>query len=178
MFHPELYHKALEYATHAHLKQQMPGRNLPYLLHIMQVCGEVIFALTQDHNNINTDLAIQCALLHDTIEDTETTVEDLTDKFGIPVATGVMALTKNLNLPKPDQMADSLTRILEQTAEIRIVKMADRIVNLQEPPYYWKKEKRLKYQSEARMILEKLQGVHTFIERRLEEKIEAYSQYI
>lgn len=178
MFHPELYHKALEFAAHAHLKQKMPGRDLPYLLHVTQVCGEVIFALTQDHQNINTDLAIQCALLHDTIEDTDITVEIITEKFGEHVAAGVLALTKNLNLPKPDQMADSLNRILELTAEIRIVKMADRIVNLQEPPYYWQKEKRQKYQNEARLILEKLQGVHPFIESRLDEKIKNYTQFI
>lgn len=178
MFNPELYHKALEFAAQAHQKQMMPGRELPYLLHLTQVCGEVIFALIQDHSNLNTDLTIQCALLHDTIEDTKIDKETIAEKFGRHVAEGVMALTKDHNLPKPDQMGDSLRRVLEQSAEIRIVKMADRIVNLQEPPYYWKKEKRLKYQAEARLILEKLQGVHTFIERRLEEKIEAYSQYI
>jgi (p)ppGpp synthase/HD superfamily hydrolase len=178
MFNPDLYHKALEFVAKAHLKQHMPGQELPYLLHLTQVCGEVIHALTQDHEGLNTDLAIQVALLHDCIEDTEISYEQIEKEFGETVAKAVLALTKDDNLPKPDQMADSLDRILKQTAEIRIVKMADRIVNLQEPPYFWKPEKRRKYQEEARKILAKLQGVHPFVEARLQERIDNYSNYI
>lgn len=178
MFNPDLYHKTLCFAAKAHLKQHMPGQELPYLLHITQVCGEVIHALTLSSENLNTDLAIQAALLHDTIEDTEVTFKDIEVEFGPTVAKGVLALTKDENLPKPDQMPDSIKRILKESAEIRIVKMADRIVNLQEPPYFWKPEKRKKYQAEAGKILEALQGVHPFIEARLEARIENYSQYI
>jgi (p)ppGpp synthase/HD superfamily hydrolase len=124
------------------------------------------------------DLVVQCALLHDTIEATEIKYDDVARVFGQQVADGVLALTKDFELPKEEQMADSLKRILEQSPEIGIVKMADRVNNLSEPPYYWTKEKRQKYQIEASLILEKLGGVNAIIEKRLSLKIQGYSDYI
>ena len=86
----------------------------------------------------NPDLAVVCALLHDTVEDTPTPLDEIAAKFGNDVAAGVSALTKNDKLPKPEQMADSLRRIREQPPEIAVVKLADRITNLSEPPHYWR----------------------------------------
>ncbi len=178
MFNPDLYHRTLEFAAKAHQKQLMPSKELPYLLHLTQVCGELMLALMQDSKGLNPDLAISCALLHDTIEDTSIQYEDIEKEFGQRVADGVMALSKNPKLLRPDQMSDSLERILKLSAEVRIVKMADRIVNLQEPPYYWQKTKIQNYQNESKLILERLQGVHPFIEQRLEERIKNYSQWL
>ena len=58
------------------------------------------------------------------------------------IAAGAMALTKNETLPaKREMMPDSLSRIKRQQKQIWVVKVADRIYNLQAPPYYWNKEK-------------------------------------
>ena len=65
--------------------------------------------------------------------------------FGKDVADGVLALTKNENLPKEDRMRDSLERLLKQPKQVQIVKLADRITNLQAPPHYWTKEKIVNY---------------------------------
>jgi (p)ppGpp synthase/HD superfamily hydrolase len=71
---------------------------------------------------------MQVAILHDTIEDTDATYDDLSDKFGSRVADGVLALTKDSTLPsKSAKMADSLQRIEAQPIEIAIVKLCDRI---------------------------------------------------
>lgn len=123
------------------------------------------------------DFTMQCALLHDILEDTDTTEVRLEEIFGREVTEGVKALTKNISLPKEERMTDSLNRILKQRDEVRLVKMADRIVNLQEPPAFWKKEKRIAYQEEAKVILDKLQGVHPVIEDRLRDKIQAYAAF-
>lgn len=94
-------------------------------------------------------------MLHDVIEDTETSYDDLEKQFGTDVALGVLALTKDINLPsKEEQMIDTLDRIRKQPVEIRMVKMADRITNLQPPPHYWSGEKIQNYRKEARLILE------------------------
>jgi len=81
--------------------------------------------------------------LHDTIEDTQVSYENLCEQFGTAVANGVRALSKDENLPtKHDQMMDSLARIRQQGVEIWMVKLADRVTNLYAPPFYWTQEKR------------------------------------
>ncbi|NRB51630.1 MAG: bifunctional (p)ppGpp synthetase/guanosine-3',5'-bis(diphosphate) 3'-pyrophosphohydrolase [Saprospiraceae bacterium] len=177
MWNPDLYQKTLSFANHAHREQKLPGSDLPYLAHLCNVCMEAVHAVLQSRTE-DINLVMQCALLHDTIEDTDLTYEDVEKEFGKPVADGVLALTKDVKLEKRLQMSDSLERILQQPPEIRIVKMADRINNLSRPPHYWTKEKKMKYQTEARLILDTLGGVNSFIETRLSNRIDKYTQYI
>jgi len=61
---------------------------------------------------------------------------------------------------------------------LRIVKMADRTVNLNTPPHYWKKEKINAYREEGKLILKMLGGVNPAIEQRLAERIKTYLQYL
>jgi (p)ppGpp synthase/HD superfamily hydrolase len=62
-------------------------------------------------------------------------------------------LTKNDNLiSKKEKMIDSLNRINEFKKEVGMVKLADRITNLQEPPKSWGKNKILNYLNEAKLI--------------------------
>ena len=174
---PDLYQKLIRFAGEAHADQKVPGSALPYLVHLTTVCLETISAM-QHFPDGDIDLAIACALLHDTIEDTATSYEDIQEAFGTAVADGVLALTKNKDLPKAQQMLDSLEKIRRQPAEVRIVKMADRITNLQEPPHYWDHRKRRAYQLQAQTILARLKGVNNYIEDRLAQKIEAYEAFI
>ncbi len=177
MWNPDLYQKTLSFANHAHREQKLPGSDLPYVAHLCNVCMEAVNAVLQSGTE-DINLTMQCALLHDTIEDTKLTYQDVERAFGTRVADGVLALTKDEKLEKSAQMPDSLKRILQQSSEIRIVKMADRINNLSKPPHYWTKEKKAKYQGEARLILDTLGGVNPYIETRLGNRIEQYSQYI
>lgn len=138
---------------------------------------EVMAALTveQEHDE---NLALQCAILHDVIEDTTVTFEQLKNQFGEAVANGVLALSKDKNLPKYLQMKDSLRRIKEQPQEIWMVKLADRISNLQPPPYYWSLHKVKCYRKEAVEIHLALQDASPFLASRLASKIENYKNYI
>ena len=86
----------------------------------------------------NANLALQCAL-HDVLEDTRVRYEQVRDEFGEAVAQGVLALTVDKRLPRSEQMAECLPRIRQQPAEIWMVKLADRITNLQPPPRHWSK---------------------------------------
>ncbi len=169
----EAYLKALRFAAEAHEGQAVPGTELPYLLHLSQVAMEVIAALRTEPTH-DQDLAVQCALLHDTVEDTRTKVDQLQATFGPAVANGVSALTKDKALPKDRQMEDSLQRIRKQPTEIWMVKMADRITNLQPPPAHWSKEKARGYHDEAVRIRESLSAASPALRTRLLEKLDAY----
>ncbi|MDZ7957980.1 MAG: HD domain-containing protein [Aulosira sp. DedQUE10] len=173
----ETYIKAYKFAAHAHQGQKMPGSDIPYIMHLSFVCMEVIAALNIEQE-ADGNLAIQCAILHDTIEDTNTTFEQIKAEFGEAVAEGVLALTKDNSLAKHLQMADSLYRIKQQPQEIWMVKLADRISNLQSPPYYWTKDKIIRYREEAMQIYAALKDASPFLASRLDSKIESYQKFI
>lgn len=173
---PDLYLKALDFAALAHVDQKVPGKEVSYVVHLSSVCMEVMRAIVVSPVK-NPDLAIQCAWLHDTIEDTSTSHQQLLSEFGEEVASGVMALTKDKRLPEEEQMADSLRRIKEQPKEVWMVKLADRITNLQPPPLHWTKNKRVRYRNEALQIHDALKGAGGLLPARLARKIEDYAVY-
>jgi (p)ppGpp synthase/HD superfamily hydrolase len=154
------------------------GEQVEYINHIGSVVFEVLNAI-QSTENINADLAIKCAILHDTIEDTALTYEKVNALFGHEVASGVLALTKNDKIEGSlEKMLDSLKRIKEQPVEIWAVKMADRTANLYEPPYYWTDEKKLKYIEEAEIILHELKDGNEYLAKRLKNKIKEYHRFV
>lgn len=172
-WNPDIYIKAWNYASKAHNGQLIPSSEIPYIHHIGLVAMEAM-AVIANAGVDNPDLLIQCALLHDIIEDTEITYENIKNEFGIEVADGVLALTKNSELPKSERMIDSLERIRKQPKEIWMVKLADRVTNLQPPPNSWEKSKILNYRDEALLILENFGEACPFLAKRLEAKISEY----
>ena len=172
------YLYASRFAAEAHKGQCVPGApGLPYIVHVTWVCMEVIAAL-QSVQDLDGNLAIQCALLHDVIEDAHVTFEQISSGFGEAVARGVLALSKHPDLDKPLQMADCLRRIRQQPREVWMVKLADRVTNLQPPPKDWALGKRISYQKEASEILNTLGSASEFLAIRLLAKIKAYNQYL
>ncbi|NVB81322.1 MAG: bifunctional (p)ppGpp synthetase/guanosine-3',5'-bis(diphosphate) 3'-pyrophosphohydrolase [Kofleriaceae bacterium] len=176
MFSPDRYVETMRFAAAAHNAQKEPGHDLPYLVHVVSVAAEVIAALPTTQL-ANPELAVTCALLHDTVEDTPVTLDEVRARYGDAVAAGVAALTKNTSLPKPEQMPDSLRRIREQPPEIAVVKLADRITNLSAPPHYWSKEKCAAYRLEAITIADALGYASATLDARLRAKIEAYRAF-
>jgi (p)ppGpp synthase/HD superfamily hydrolase len=170
----EKYIRSLKYAAKAHNGQTVPGSDLPYVVHVTMVAMEVIAALAHE-DNLNGDLAIECALLHDVIEDACISYEKLVAEFGPEVAEGVLALSKNhLCKSKQEKMTDSLARIKEQPREIWMVKLADRITNLQPPPGYWDAEKVERYRAEGKEILNELGEASPILSKRLNGKLRVY----
>lgn len=157
---------------------QEQGEQIEYLNHIGSVTFEIMAAsLVEKELDIN--LALKCAVLHDTIEDTNLTQEEIVYKYGTNVADGVLALTKNSQIEgKKEKMVDSLKRIKSQPKEIWAVKMADRIVNLYAPPFYWSNEKKKEYVEEARLIHDQLKEGSKYLADRLAKKMEEYQKFI
>ncbi len=75
-------------------------------------------------------------------------------------------------------MADSINKLLTQSYEIQMVKLADRITNMQKPPESWDSLKILNYHKEAKFILSCLKNSNLHLSKRLEEKINNYVVYI
>ncbi|MFZ6655229.1 HD domain-containing protein [Undibacterium sp. TJN19] len=181
-WHPDMFAKAWVFSSRHHHGQTyggtVEGEQVEYINHIASVAMEVIWAL-QANPEANSALAVQCALLHDTIEDTSASYEMIAAEFGQDVADGVLALSKDDSLSdKEEKMRDSLRRIRQQPHEIWMVKMADRITNLYHPPHYWNNEKILAYRDEAQIIHRELHTADAGLAQRLQEKIDAYPQFL
>ncbi|MDR1583945.1 MAG: adenylate kinase [Prevotellaceae bacterium] len=170
------YQRAIKYAAEWHGAQKIPGSGIPYVVHLSNVCMEILFA-TQKTDGFDLPLAVQVALLHDVLEDTQISEEELVTHFGQQVASGVKALTKNEALPKEEQMFDSLRRIKQMPKEIWAVKLADRITNLQPPPAYWTQEKIRQYHEEAQNIYDELKDGNAYLADRLKSTIESYAKF-
>ena len=173
------YLKAWNYASTIHLGQTIPGSDISYINHLGLVSMEAMAAIANNHNIEKPNLLILCALLHDSIEDTQTTFDDIKNEFGLEVANGVLALSKNETLPtKKEQIDDSIRRIKLQPKEVWMVKLCDRITNLQPPPKHWDTDKMRRYRDEARCILKQLGEANQFLAQRLAAKIKGYDQYM
>lgn len=173
----EDYQKAIKFAGEKHAGQKITGSETSYLVHVSNVAMEIILA-SQHRHDFDVNFAVQVALLHDVLEDTATSFEEIKSAFGFQIADAVLALSKNPGLKPEEQIPDSLARIKLQPLEVWSVKLADRISNMQEPPAHWDRNKRIAYQLAARMILMQLKDANHYLEQRLEAKILAYDAFI
>jgi len=178
----EKYFKALKFASEAHKDQLMPGTELPYVVHVSLVAMEIISALEKEEADW-PNLAVQCALLHDCLEDTYIIYDEIVNSFGSYVADGVLALSKDgaIGISEDEskrdllQLEDSLHRIKQQPREIWMVKLADRITNMQSPPDHWKDEKISRYKKGAELIHRELASASEVLGERLRVRIDRYS---
>jgi len=154
------------------------GEQVEYINHIGSIVFEILNAINYTEN-INADLALKCALLHDTLEDTPCSYEQINELFGQHVANGVLALTKDDRIDgRLEKMRDSLIRIKQQPTEIWAVKLADRITNLYAAPYYWNNDKKRAYMEESELILAELGDGNKYLAERLRNKIQAYERFL
>jgi len=179
----EKYFKALKFAAEAHKDQLMPGTELPYIVHVSLVAMEILSTLAEEPVE-KPNLAVQCALLHDCLEDTYVVYDEIVSQFGSYVADGVLALSQDgaigisedLFVRRWLQLEDSIQRIKQQPREIWMVKLADRITNLQPPPSHWTDDMVARYKEGAELIHEELAPASEYLGQRLQGKIDLYPE--
>lgn len=112
--------EACSFAARRHRHGLRKDGRTPYVAHVYRVAMTV-----RDVFGCDDPTAIAAALLHDTIEDTETDYDDLEEAFGRQVADCVAALTKNAALPEPERERDYDERLAAGPWQARLVKLAD-----------------------------------------------------
>lgn len=176
MVNQDKVNEALLFAAKKHEGQKMKQPDVSYVAHLQGVCLEAINGCLNSQNHVDLEKVVILALLHDTIEDTNATYDEVKENFGKDIANGVLALTKDENIPHDDRMKDSLRRIKEQSVEVAIVKLSDRIFNLKDVPLKWDEAKVNQYKSQAQLILDELGSANEYLANRLKEKIENYKR--
>jgi guanosine-3',5'-bis(diphosphate) 3'-pyrophosphohydrolase len=116
-----------------------------------------------------TDLAVLCAaLLHDTVEDTETSFEELEQRFGPKITSIVREVTDDKSLAKQDRKRRQIEKAAGKSHEAKLVKLADKISNLgdilRSPPADWSDDRKLEYFEWAGQVIDGLRGTNAALE--------------
>ena len=137
--------KALRFAADKHRDQRRKDVNAsPYINHpigVAQTLSEV--------GGVDDPEILAAAVLHDTVEDTESTIEELAKEFGARVASIVGEVTDDKTLPKAERKRLQIEHARHISEEGALVKIADKISNVQDvtnnPPEGWDDKRRLEY---------------------------------
>ena len=129
----ELYNKALEYASKKHEGTYRKGTNKPYITHPLEVSKLVSMYL---YNNPEVDTFKIAALLHDTLEDTDATYEELIELFGQRIADVVKAVTNDKDEKKEKGKDKYLAEKMTGMKEVVLtLKLCDRLQNMDDVRY-------------------------------------------
>jgi guanosine-3',5'-bis(diphosphate) 3'-pyrophosphohydrolase len=155
---------ALAYAAEQHRHQRRKDAEaLPYINHPIALTR--VLSLEGD---VHERVPLLAALLHDTVEDTDTTEADLVARFGPEVAAVVMEVTDDKRLPKTRRKALQIEHAPHISRDAQLVKLADKICNLRDvaskPPSQWTLERRREYFDWGRSVIDGLRGVHPRLE--------------
>jgi guanosine-3',5'-bis(diphosphate) 3'-pyrophosphohydrolase len=148
--------RALAFASLKHSQQRRKDADAsPYINHPIALVS--ILAVEAGINDCETLCA---ALLHDTIEDTDTSVEELVEAFGGPVASLVQEVTDDKRLPKAERKLRQVEHAAHLSPKARSVKLADKIANLRDvadsPPVNWSLATRQEYFDWAKQVVDKI----------------------
>jgi guanosine-3',5'-bis(diphosphate) 3'-pyrophosphohydrolase len=156
--------KALAFAAHKHRDQRRkdPAAS-PYINHPIALADVLV------NEGGVADVEVLCAaLLHDTVEDTATTPQELEETFGAPIAAIVAEVTDDTRLPKAERKRLQIERAGGISHEAKLVKLADKICNLRDvaerPPASWDLARRREYFDWAKHVVDGLRGVHPRLE--------------
>lgn len=136
----------------------------PYINHPISL----VDVLVNEGGVLNWDV-LCAALLHDTIEDTETTAEELTQAFGKNVASIVLEVTDDKSLPKAERKLQQIVHAPHSSHEAKLVKLADKICNLRDilasPPADWSIKRKHEYFEWAVAVVAGIRGSNSKLEK-------------
>jgi (p)ppGpp synthase/HD superfamily hydrolase len=159
--------RALSFAADKHrFQRRKDTEETPYINHPINVA----LTLIETGNEDNNDLLV-AAVLHDTIEDTQTTPEEIEQQFGATVLGLVLEVTDDKNLPKEERKRLQVVHAPHKSSLAKKLKLADKSCNVYDivnhPPGNWTIERKLNYLTWAEDILLGLTGTNPPLEEHL-----------
>ncbi len=159
-----LFLKAIAFAAdkHRHQRRKDPEAS-PYINHPIELANVLV------HEGRVTDTTVLiAAILHDTLEDTETTPDELAAAFGGEIRDIVIEVTDNKTLKKHKRKELQVKHGPHLTRKARLVKLADKICNLRDvatnPPARWPLKRQIEYFDWAKSVIDSMRGTHPRLE--------------
>jgi guanosine-3',5'-bis(diphosphate) 3'-pyrophosphohydrolase len=163
---------ALKFAADKHRDQRRKGAHKPpYINHLIEVTEQLVRVGKIEDINI-----LLAAVLHDTVEDTKTTKEEIAEIFGERVSEIVMEVTDDKDLPKSERKEKQVEHAPHLSSEAKQVKLSDKISNIREiavdPPADWSKGRKLEYLAWGeRVVNAGLRCVNADLEKLFDETV-------
>ena len=159
---------ALDFAAHKHCGQQRKGRGSPpYVNHLIEV-AEILARV----GKVSERDVLVAAVLHDTLEDTETTRRELVARFGSGVAGLVAEVTDDKSLSKHERKRLQVEHAPGLSRAAKLIKLGDKICNLREvaesPPLGWPRPRRIDYLRWSRDVVAGCRGTSPALEREFD----------
>ncbi|XP_026482065.1 guanosine-3',5'-bis(diphosphate) 3'-pyrophosphohydrolase MESH1-like [Ctenocephalides felis] len=168
-FDIHLYTKCVNFAALKHKDQRRKdAEKTPYINHPIGVASILTNeAFIEDQN------VLMAALLHDTVEDTNTTFEEIEKEFGTVVRAIVEEVTDDKNLPKLERKRLQIVHAPTSSHSAKLVKLADKLYNLRDLeraiPVGWSKSYYDEYYRWAFLVIDGLRGTNAVLERELDD---------
>jgi GTP diphosphokinase / guanosine-3',5'-bis(diphosphate) 3'-diphosphatase len=161
--------RALSFAAAKHRDQRRKGNHqAPYINHPIEVA-----TLIATVGGVDDVAVLQAAILHDTIEDTDTTAEEIEREFGQDVRVLVVEMTDDMSLPSDERKLTQVRRAGGLSSRAKLIKLADKIANVgdisRHPPEDWTRERRARYFEWTASVIDQVRGTNAALEARYDE---------
>lgn len=162
-----MYTDCVDFAARKHRDQRrMDDVKTPYINHPIGVAR-----ILSSEAGITDLEVLMAALLHDTVEDTECTFQEIEEHFGPAVRKIVEEVTDDKSLPKMDRKRLQIEHASLSSPKAKLVKLADKLYNLRDLqrclPEGWTEHRRLDYFKWAKKVIDELKGTNEIMEREL-----------
>ena len=165
--------KAAHFAADKHRDQRRKGvRNTPYINHPLEVAERLTTVA-----GISDPVVLAAAILHDTIEDTETTRAELAALFGNEIAALVAELTDEAGLTWQERKRLEIEHSAHLSPRAKLIKLADKTCNVADtvanPPGDWTLSRRRDYLEFARLVAQGCHGANADLDAEFERVLAA-----
>jgi (p)ppGpp synthase/HD superfamily hydrolase len=160
-----LISRAADFAAQRHADQRRKGSNKePYINHLSEVARRL--AIATDGSDARL---VAAGWLHDTIEDTATSRNELALQFGDDIASLVMEVTDDKSLPKAERKRLQVVQTPKKSKRARMIKIADLTSNLRSLPDDWERERIAGYFDWADKVMAGCRGINSELEQNYDE---------
>ena len=161
--------KAIRFSAEKHSDQRRKdSKASPYINHPIGV-AETLWSVA----GVRDEALLVAAILHDTIEDTDTTKEEIETEFGEEVLSLVLEVTDDKSLPKETRKQLQVEHAPHKSKRAKLLKIADKINNIRDiiksPPENWSLERRQEYLLWSERVVAGLRGVSPQLEKFYDE---------
>jgi len=168
-----LIFRALRFASRKHAGQVRKGaERAPYINHPIAVAYYLV-----TEGNITDPAVLAAAILHDTVEDTDTSEEELREEFGDEVASLVMEVTDDQSLPREVRKQLQVEHAPAKTAGATQIKIADKLANITDithsPPPEWSRKRVADYLDWSERMVDRLNARNERLETLYRNRLEA-----
>ncbi len=163
--------KAINFAARKHRFQNRKGMdNIPYINHCIQVAD----SLANIGNEKDTSTLI-AAVLHDTLEDTQTELHEIEELFGKEVSDIDTEITDDMSMTPEERKEIQLSQIEKLSVKAKKIRIADKACNIKDisrPGLKWTKDRKLDYLKYSKDLIDKIRGTNEFLEQEFDRQFE------